>query len=160
MIPRAARARRTRRRPAAFALLEVLISITILAIVITTVLRSFSQSMAAVRKMEIRTKAFAFAQQLLDEYEVNPPPEGEINGGFGDDYWEYSFTTRVEYEEPDYDLDNNGKDVKRFIPMRYISIQIHYDNGTLKPITPCRIETAIMGFERFTPEARRQLLLY
>lgn len=144
----------------AFALLEVMISITIIAIVVTSVLRSFTQSMAAVRKMEVRTKAQAFAQQLLDQYEVKPPPEGTIEGGFGDEYWEYSFTAKVSYEEPEYDVESGKKDVKRFIPMKRIAISITFDNGALKPFRAYELETAIMGFERFSPEARRQQRLY
>ena len=141
-------------RPArAFVLLEVLISLTILAVTVTATLRSFSQSLSAIRQLEVRTMANFFAQQILDEFELTPPyEEGESEGGFGDDYAEYYYTLKLEYEEPDYNDFNQHADVDRFFPMRIVTVDVYYDNGRNKPLHAAHVTSAIMGFERYSRE--------
>jgi type II secretion system protein I len=144
----------------AFVLLEVLVSLTILTVAVTAVLRSFSQSLRAVKMIEVETQAVFFAQQLLDEFEINPPEEGDHEGGFGDAYKNYFYRATVEYEEPDYDEDNLHEEVAQFYPLRRLKIEIFYDNGISKPLRAANLETAIMGFERFSHEAKQQMALY
>ena len=143
-----------------FVLLEVLISLTILAVTVAAVLRSFSQSLSAINRLEVETQALFFANQLMDEFEINPPMEGETEGGFGDDYADYYFIVDTQYEYPEYDLRNRHDDVEQFFPLRTIKIDIFYDDGRRKKIRALSFESAIMGFERFSPEARQQNALY
>lgn len=144
----------------AFVLLEVLISMTIIAVTLSAVLRSFSQSLKAVRKLEVETQATFFAQQLLDEFEINPPEEGRLEGGFGDDYWQYYFIVEIEYEEPDYDEGNRHEEISQFFPFRTIHIEIRYDNGIIKPFRALSVDSAIMGFERFSAESKTLLGIF
>ena len=157
MLSRKSNAATQRPRRKAFVLLEVLISMTIIAITLSAVLRSFSQSLKAVRKLEVETQAAFFAQQLLDEFEINPPEEGRTEGGFGDDYWQYYFLVEVEYEEPNYDEANRHEEVNQFFPFRTIHIEIRYDNGIIKPFRALSVDSAIMGFERFSAESKTLL---
>jgi hypothetical protein len=147
---------RRRRRGKGFVLLEVIISMTILAATVAVVLRSFSQSLAAARQLEARTQAGFFARQLLDEFEINPPAEGVHEGGFGDDYREYSYVARVDYVEPDYRGLDVPQTIEEFYKIRELRIEIRFDDGRSAPITAASVESAIMGFERFSEQARQQ----
>ncbi len=141
----------------AFVLLEVIVSLTILAVTVTTILRSFSQSLSAARQLEARTQAVFFAQQLLDEFEINPPPEGSREGGFGDAYSEYSYMVRVEYEDPKYPGKRSSREIEHFYPQRMVTIDIYYDNGRNKPFLALTLDSALMGFERFSEQAKAQM---
>lgn len=152
------RGRRRSMKRHGFVLLEVLLSLTILVIAVSASLRSFSQSLSAVRRLEVGTQAAFFAQQLLDEFEINPPEEGEHEGGFGDDYWQYYYVIDVKYEDPEYEDVNRHDAVGQFFPLRLLKIEIFYDNGRNKPFRPLgEIHTAIIGYERFTRASKRQL---
>ncbi|MCL5269701.1 MAG: type II secretion system GspH family protein [bacterium] len=130
-------------------LLEVIVSLTILGISVAAFMRSFTQSLGAARRMEVQTQACFFAQQLFDEFEINPPPEGKSEGGFGDDYKYYSYRLEVKYEEPVYHRLENVDQVERFYPIRTYRIEINYDDGAHKPYTALALESAIVGFEKF-----------
>ena len=145
-----------------FVLLEAIIALTILAMTAGTVLRSFSQSFSAARRLEVRTQAQFLAQQLLDEFEIDPPVQGasEVRG-FGDDYWEYTYVVDVEYEYPDYDEANVHEDIGNFFPLRIITIDIYYDNGRNKAFRPvASLTSGIMGFERFSQTSKRQFQIF
>lgn len=154
------RSRPARARTPGFVLLEVILAITIMTFAIGAALRSFSQSLAAVRIMEVKSKAQYFAQQLLDEYELQPPVEGEYEGGFGDDFWEYTYRVEIQYEEQDYDSTARSSDIDRYVPMRLLSIEIVFDNGVHEPFVAATLKSAILGFEKFSQEARRQFQEY
>lgn len=150
--------RLSRTKRGGFVLLEVLLSLTILVIAVSASLSSFSQSLNAVRRLEVGTQAAFFAQQLLDEFEINPPEEGEHEGGFGDDYWQYYYIVDVKYEDPDYEDVNRHDAIGQFFPLRLMTIEIFYDNGRNRPFRPLgKVSTAIIGYERFTRASKRQL---
>ncbi|MBI1785408.1 type II secretion system protein [Candidatus Sumerlaeota bacterium] len=146
-----------RQKPAAFVLLEVVISLTILAVTVTAILRSFSQSFSAARQLEARTQAVFFAQQLLDEFEINPPPEGTREGGFGEAYKEYSYMLKVEYEEPKYRANVFSREVEQFYPLRTLTLDIYYNNGRNKEFRALTLHSAVIGFERFSEQAKAQM---
>ena len=145
-----------RRAKRSFTLLEVIVAMTILMFTITAILRSFSQSLSAIRQLEVRTQAGFFAQQLLDEFEIDPPDEGVHEGGFGDDYAAYYYQVEVVYEMPEYREYNRHRSIEQFFPLRRFTIEIFYDDGYRKPIRALSIDSAIMGFERFAEEAKIQ----
>jgi type II secretion system protein I len=150
----------TGRRRAGFVMLEVLVALTILTFAVVAILNSFSKSFDATRRLEVETQAQFFARQLMDEFEVNPPPEGRHEGGFGDAYGEYWFVVEVTYETPDYDDAFRIDEVERFFPYRRMHIEVHYDNGVQKSFRAIAYETAIMGFERFSREHKSQYYIY
>lgn len=151
---------RQRRPRHGFVLLEVLVSLLILGISLMAITRSLTQSMKAVRLMEIKTQAQFFAMQVMHELEVNPPDEGSSVGGFGDDYKEYSFQLDVKYESPKYGRIDGAKDVERFFPMRLVTISILYKDETHTPFTPLTLETAIVGFEKFSSPTKQSYGFY
>ena len=149
-----------RRRTNGFVLLEVILSLTILGIAVTAFMRSFNQSAQATRLMTVQTQAQFFARQLMEEFEISPPFEGEHEGGFGDDYREYYWRATVIYEEPDYGGDLEDDNVKQFNVLRLLDIEIHYDNGRSAPWVPVRVETAIVNYERFTKKSKQSYGLF
>ena len=143
-----------RQRPG-FVLLEVLVSLLILGVSLAAIMRSFTRSLAAVQVMEVQTQAQFFAMQLMHEFEINPPIEGNSTGNFGDDFKNYSWEITVRYVQPKYGRLAGVKDVERFFPMREVSLTIRYNDGTHKPLTPLSMETAIVGFEKMSSETKR-----
>ncbi len=141
--------------PHGFVLLEVLLSLTILGVGVVALMSSFNQSFNAARVMEIQTQASFLAQQLMDELEVYPPTESEVSAGFGEGYPFFWYHLRKEYEEPQYrELRRSQHDVEQFFAIRRITITIHYDDGRLT-FVPMRVETALIGFEKFSPNTKR-----
>ena len=138
-----------------FVLLEVLLSLMILGFALSAIMRSFTQSLKAVRQMEVQTQAQFFAMQLMHELEINPPDEGKSDGGFGADYKEFSFHLEVSYERPKYQRIEGAKDIQRYFAMRQMRITINYNDGVRPPYSPLSMETAVTGFEKFSAETKR-----
>lgn len=142
--------RPSRRRRQGFVLIEVLVSLMILGVSLMAITRSLTQSMKAVRLIEIKTQAQFFAMQVMHEIEINQPFEGDDEGGFGDDYKEYSFRVHVEYERPNYGRIEGAREIDRFFPMRRVTIEINYQDKTHPRFTPLTVETALVGFEKMS----------
>lgn len=150
MIPHA-----RRRHRQGFVLIEVLVSLMILGISLMAITRSLTQSMKAVRLIEIKTQAQFFAMQVMHKMEIDPPYEGDDEGGFGDDYKEYSFRIHVEYERPKYGRIEGAREVERFFPFRRVTISINYQDKTHPLFTPLTVETALIGFEKFSAPTKQ-----
>lgn len=149
---------RGRRRSRAFVLLEVIVAMAILGVAVAAFMRSFTQSLHAAKQMEIHTQAQFFARQLLDEFEIFPPEEGETEGGFGEDYPFYFYRVDVRYVEPDYNrrVLEVPDDVEQLFAMREITLEIFYQDARMTdPVRPVHLETAIMGLEKFSFESKR-----
>lgn len=142
--------RRSALGQAGFVLLEVILSLTILAFAVAAFMRSFTHSINAAKQMEIRMQATFFAQQLLEEFEIYPPSEGETEGGFGEAYKFYSYSLKMDYVDPKYQKVEGDEQIEQYFPLRKYAIEIHYDDGRMKKFTPVKIDSAIMGFEKFT----------
>ena len=53
---------------------------------------------------------------------------------------------------------NRHDAIDQFFPLRLMTIDIYYDNGRNRAFRPIReVRTAIIGFERFTRAAKRQM---
>ena len=146
--------RRPARSGGAFVLLEVIISLMILGFAVGACMHSFTQSLAAVRIMEIQTQAMFFAQQLMQDFEIFPPEE-DREGGFGDDYRFYSFTVRVSYGVPRYRGLNHADGIDSFFATRDLYLEIKYNDGVHTPSVPIQLYTSVCGFEKFSPESKQ-----
>lgn len=133
-----------------FVLLEVIVSLTILGVAVAALMRSFTQSFRAAKIMEIQTQASFLAQQLMDEFEVYPPAERSADAGFGDSYPNYWYRVKKEYVTPHYRLPGGKNDIDRFFATRMLTIEIHYQDATIKDFVATRVNTAIVGFEKFS----------
>ena len=148
-----------RRRHSAFVLLEVIVALAILGFAVAALMRSFYQSIAQAQRMQAQTQAVFLAQQLLDEFEIFSPREGVTEGGFGDDLSEFSYRVEMKYERPKYrKVDDDGVD--RFFAQRTYNLQIFYDDGKVKPYIAMSLDSAIMGFEKFSYVTKRSYAEY
>lgn len=148
------------RRPfgRAFTLLEVMVSLAILAVALTVIMRSFTLSLRAARLQERITVATLLARGLVEEFEIIPPQLGTSSGEFGSAYEGYSYEALYEDRTIDYPdlpaLDAVGK----MVPMRRVAVDIYWrpaKNEERKPKRILHVESAITGSERYTFEARK-----
>ena len=156
MSPTARRRRSVRGPLPGFVLLEVLLSLTILAIAVAAFMRSFTSSLQATSLMEVRTQAIFFADQLMDEFEIFPPASNEqTEGGFGDAYAEFSWWVDVEIVDPRYRLRDEPDGIDQYFAMRNYTLEIRYDDGTKEDGTSAlRLDSAIIGFEKFSQQSK------
>jgi hypothetical protein len=132
----------------------VLFSKKILGVAGMALLKSFSYSLEAARKMDAYAQASFLAERLLDQFELDPPREGESTGDFGAGFKEFSYRASVQYVDPRYDVDTPD-DVEQFFPMRHARVEIIRDDGTREPETILTVDSAIMGLERFSPATKK-----
>jgi len=141
----------------AFVLLEVIIALTILTITVSAILRSFTQSLDAIRQLEVRTQAGFLAQELLDKYEagVLPNEEGIQEGDFGETSPDFTYAAEIRYEYPDY-KDVKADDIEQLFPTKALQIDIYYDNHRNRSFRAVSISTAIMGFEHKSEQLKKE----
>ncbi len=93
-----------KRKPFGFTLLEVMVAMAIIAIALTAVLGSQSQSVSLASEAKFNTTAPLLAQSKIAEIEV--AEQSDVAGGsgdFGEDFPGYTWELRVEdivFEEP------------------------------------------------------------
>jgi len=135
--------------------MEVIVSLTILGFAAAVCMRSFTQSMAAARIMEVQTQAQFFAQQLMQEFEIKPPDPGTPKeGGFGDAFKNYSFHVEVSLVNPRYRNQGRNDGIEQFFAQREVDLEIRYDDGVHKPMVPVKLSTAIVGFEKYSHQTK------
>lgn len=163
--------RRARIPARAFVLLDVILSITILSIVVLTALRSFHQSIRAVRMSEVAERAAMFAEAKLQEFEIDPPEPGRqgIGGVFGEetiysdktlfpDADRYRWEAEIEEVEIEYPhIRLAGRDADRMARLTQVTLRVIYDDGPEGDPTwvPVEIKTYLLGHERFSRQARQ-----
>jgi hypothetical protein len=155
-----------------FALLDVILSIMILGIVVLTSLQAFHQALTSLRRSEIAMRAAMYAEGKMEEFELRPPSSGEIRGAFADepfyqnedlfgDAANYHWEAEIEEIEMgegllDYPRIRLARsDEERTNTIVRISLRVIYDDGPRGHATwvPARIDTILLGNERFTPNA-------
>lgn len=153
----------------AFVLLDVILSITILAVVVVTALRVFHQSISTVRRSDVVTRAAMYADAKMLEFSLEEPDEGHHEGLFSDEFhydpslfsdaedfrWEATVERR-EIEYPDVRL--AARDEERMVTLTQVHLRIWHDDasGGFVPWVPVEVNTFLMGNERFSQNARRE----
>ena len=149
----------TTRARRGFTLLEVLVSLAILAVALTMIMRSFTTSLRAANLEERVAVATMLARSLVEEYEIMPPPVGTSSGEFGKTSPGFSYEVTYEEETIDYRDVPSLDEVGKMVPLKRIAVDIYYRPSASKEAKPkrvIRVETAITGSERYTFEARKQ----
>jgi hypothetical protein len=113
-------------------------------------MRSFTQSLSAARRMEIQIQAAFLADRLMNELEIKSPPEGMTQGSFEDENALFSYRVTMTYEDPDYGKVDGDDNIEQFFPVRRLEIEIDYDDKAHTPFQALKMQTALLGFEKFS----------
>lgn len=156
---------RTLYRCGGFMLLEVLLSMVILSVMLTALLRAFILSNNSMREAKIVATASYLAETMLEDYELEPPLDGNEEGTFaedkrfGEDYQAYSWERRVEEIEPRYREMPRGmqRDIETMMEIR---LRIIYDDGKTRRFVPMDVTTYLLDSQLFTDDALRTNQLY
>lgn len=144
------------RRRKGFALLEVLISAVVLAIALSTLMRSFTLSMNAVRKNDVITQGCILAEGLMQNLEISPPTSRKSSGTFEEEgFPEYSYDINFKEEVPSYKNLPKGVKLEAPVPIRTVNVLISYTgkNSTKsEPITS--LDLILPPIERWKFESK------
>jgi general secretion pathway protein I len=106
-----------------FTLLEVMIAVSIVAIVLLAVYRVHSQTLLMNHAASFYTIAPLLAQEKLAELEMKPPEElADESGDFGDEYPGYAWEVIISTVESEV-LDTEAENLKR------IDLNLQFNNG-------------------------------
>jgi len=144
-----------------FLLLEVIISLIIISVAITSVLRCFSVAMRGTRNAEIATTASLLANQLMQEFEILLPENDQAEGDFSEDgfpnyYWQAS-VEEIVLDYPDMTLEANIDDFKTLYEL---TIDVFYDDQRRRTYRACHLVTYVTGLEKFTHVSKQENRLY
>ena len=110
---------------AGFTLLEVMVALSIMAIVLVSVYKMLAQTIAMNNAARFHTTAPLLAQGKIAEISIKPPEDlGNDSGDFGEDFPGYAWNVSGEDVESEA-LGENAKDLKR------IDVKVNFDNETL-----------------------------
>lgn len=149
----------------AFVLLEVLISMLILAVATTAILRGFIIAMSTVRENMLAETSILLAQSLLDDFELEPPKKGKLDGKFEDDerfgepftafFWEIDVDEeRVKYDEIPKDP------LQELEPLYNMELRIIYDDGKYKRSNTLVLNTRLLDLQLFSQDAIQKNQLF
>ena len=146
-----------------FILLEVIVSMIILSVTIGSLMRSFTVSLKALRKVEIATIGSLLAEELIDSYDVVPPKVGETRASFeykGEKYSRYYYVARLKEEEVDYENFTLEGEIKNFESLMHLTLDIYYEDPTYGESLTTHVETFLLGAEHFTFASRKENAIY
>ncbi len=144
-----------------FVLLEVIISVAILGIAVSTILRSFTLSLDAARRSEIYSTSVMLAENLMEEIQVSPPSVGEYEGEFGADYPGYSYLVVREDEKLEYDEVRGYREKEELVPLKLVHVEIFYENASRKTsIRTLNFDSAVLGLQKFSDDALKEYDLF
>ncbi|GAB4316865.1 MAG: hypothetical protein Kow0059_09630 [Candidatus Sumerlaeia bacterium] len=141
-------------------LLEVMVSLIILAITLGTSLRAFTHSLASLRRIETTTTGLFLADQFLTEAELIPAREGSYEGNFGDLFPHYYWTLTVERRDIEYEELEFEGDLDEFEPLFWYDLRIYYDNGRQKPFKVIDAESYMLGAELFSVQSKQEMQIF
>jgi len=146
-----------RRRSPGFILLEVLVSLTILSLALSAVMRSITLSLRAASLSRQVSTASILARGLIDGWEIERPEPGQSTGDFGPAYPRYHWTLDYEPTAIDYPDAAIPSDVERPVPLRMLHLTVTYVRpgaDRRDPVAVLRVDSALTDSEMFTPQAR------
>jgi type II secretory pathway pseudopilin PulG len=153
------------RRARSFVLLEVILSLMILSIVLTTLLRGFVIALGVIRETRIVSTATLLAESLLEDYELEPPLPGSRDGLFSDDprfgsaFAAYRWERRVDEVSIRYARVPRNP-LQEPEPLYRLELSIVYDDGRHRRFTPMRLTTYLLDTELFSDEALQENQLF
>lgn len=142
----------------AFVLLEVLVSLAIMGVALSMVLRSFSLSMKASSQAKRTTIGVMLARSLIEEWEIVPPREGFTSGDFGEKYPGYFYQCELQNLALDYPDASLHEETNALAQLPRVSLTVFFatererDRGERAQVI--HLESALTGAERFNAMAR------
>lgn len=150
--------RTSRRR--AFMLLEVILSLAILALASAVVMRAYTVSMKTIQKSEIITVATFLAESLVEEMDLRGWKSGRQEGNFGERFPEYYWAAKVEERRLSYNHVGSGVKADDLEPLQTIEVAIYYQRGDHKPYSPLRFSYHPLRLEAFSSQAKFENQLF
>lgn len=148
-LPAVARSRST-----AFVLLEVIVAMVILGIAMATMMRSFTMSLAAIRRNDAATQATILAESVLQAMEAEPPGKGRTRGSFeADGFPQYGYEVQSETEKLKYRLQTRTR-VDNLRELQAVKLTITYQDPRGKITTPADAYLVLAPLERFSYESK------
>ena len=147
------------RRRRSFVLLEVTIALVILGVSMGAVLRGFMIGFYSLKEIRLIEEASLLAETMLEDYELEPPPEGDREGFFVDDprfgeaFANYEWVRDVEEEELRYSGEVPRDPLQELEPLYRIRLEIWYDDGESRRFMPIAVETYLLDTTIFSQEA-------
>ncbi|MCB2154238.1 type II secretion system GspH family protein [bacterium] len=154
----------SKQRPA-FVLLEVMLALVILSVAMTALLRGFILSIHTIRENNIVATATLLAETLMEDYELEPPVEGQDEGfftddeRFGEDFKNYAWEREVEESDVDYS-DAPRVELQDPEPIYEMKLQIIYDDGENRRFVPIAIDTYLLETQLFSDKALEKNQLF
>jgi len=151
-----------RGRSGGFALLEVIVAMVILGISIATIMRSFTLSLAAIRKNDAGTHASVLAETLLQNLEADPPTEKKttLTGDFSQEgFPEYGYQIEIENEKIKYRLNTKTR-IDGLRDLKIARLQMTYENSKGEITNPLDGYLILPPLERFSYESKRRNELF
>lgn len=110
---------------AGFTLLEVMIAVAILAITLTVIYGSQSQSLSLAAEAKFNTRAAFLLQQKLAELESGSIELRNDEGDYGDDY--PGFRWKIEVDDVFFDVRELVVDPDR--PLKRVTVEVSWENS-------------------------------
>ena len=108
-----------------FTLLEVMVSVAIIAIVMVSVIRLQGQTILMNESSRFYSVAPFLAQEKLSEVLMDPKNAGSSSGDFGDDASGYAWN--IEVDPVNIDVVEGAK-----LELKSVDVFIEYNNGEMK----------------------------
>lgn len=147
-----------KRRARAFVLLEILVSIVIIAVALVAIMKGFVLSLDSLKRIRMNEKALILARSVMDDMILEPPDEGEYSGAFSEDvrFGEedagWSWKLEVEPEEPEYDERPRGRMDQDLEQTYNARLQINYEGDNEKR-TYVNVSTILIDADVFSQAA-------
>lgn len=143
-----------RSRHSGFVLLEVIVAMVIMGIAMATMMRSFTLSLAAIRKNDVTTEATILAETALQALEAEPPRDGRSHGSFADDgFPRYGFDVVSDTEKLKYRLKTKTR-VNNLRDLKHVKLSVTYDDPRGKVTKPVEAYLVLAPLERFSYESK------
>ncbi len=108
-----------------FTLLEVMVAVSIIAIVLVAVYRLHTQTISMNNAIRFHTIAPLLAQGKLAEFEIKPGDElDDESGDFGDDFPGYNWNASVKDVEP-----KELEELEGYAALKKIDVTVNFDDG-------------------------------
>ena len=147
------------KRRSAFVLLEVVVSLAILAIALSAVLRSLTMSMRAATLSRQVTVATMLSRNLIAEWELAPPAPGALEGDFSPMYPNFTYEATLQAEEIDYRGQARPREDAQLAWIGVIVVDVYFT-----PSSPTRgrkrmvhFVSALSGGEKYNPRAAQKV---